>query len=252
MPGACRRACCRRRCGRQDEAADCLSDGIAPGALAAVEADIRSPRSRSRNAEDGRSPSRRWHVTTAARKRARRLCGFRTIVTVKDIALANQEGFRPVDPKRYTTPAWRPTREGRERHRPRDPRRGVRPRNPRGRHHDLSAALRAGELRRDERAPSGQGFPPDPAAALASMGGRAGRGVRRVRRLAARAILSAVRREGLARDGQSRGDGDARQRRRARRLDARQDRDRGTDAAAFPTASTPTRSTLPVERRATV
>ena len=51
------------------------------------------------------------------------------------------------------------------------------------------------EFRRDVGPSPRQGLPPDPAAALAPVGGRTGRGVRRVRRVAARAIFSARRRD---------------------------------------------------------
>ena len=94
--------------------------------------------------------------------------------------------------------------QDRERQRACDPRRALRPQHSAGRHHDLPAALRAGELRRDGRPSSRPRLPSDPAHALASMGGGAGRGVRRNRRVAARAVLPARRREGLARNRQPR------------------------------------------------
>ena len=223
--------------------ADCLSDGVAIGALAAVECG-RADRHDAGSERRGRAGRR--HAAVAREGQPREgLRGFPER-RHREGHRARQSGRLPLgrapEALHHARHGDRPG-QGRERHRPCDPRRGVRPRNPRGRHHDLSAALRAGELRRDERASSRQGFPPDAPAALASMGGRAGRGVRRVRRLAARAILSARGREGLARDRQPRS---ARRRAAASacatsRRSARS-RSKAPTRRRSSTASTPTRS----------
>ena len=133
-----------------------------------------------------------WHVKES---RAKAFVDFQNDVTVKDIALANQEGFRSVEHlKRYTTLGMA-TDQGKvanvtglailaEVSGRAIPEVGTTTYRPP--YVPVSFGAMTGHHR-------GQGFPPDPAAALASMGGRAGRGVRRVRRVAARAILSARR-----------------------------------------------------------
>ena len=188
-----RRACMSRA--RRTAAltlAECLTGGIAAGAMAAVECGFQIASIALPSAEDEPAAiTPLWHVKES---RAKAFVDFQNDVTTKDIALADQEGFSSVEHlKRYTTLGMA-TDQGKVANviRARDPRRSVRPHDSAGRHHDLSAALCAGELRRDDRASSRQGFPPDPAAAVASMGGGAGRGVRRDRRSGcARSIIRA-------------------------------------------------------------
>ena len=80
----------------------CLSDGVAAGAMAAVECGFRSPRSRCRAPTTSRPRvTPLWHVKDS---RAKAFVDFQNDVTTKDIALADQEGFRSVEHlKRYTT-----------------------------------------------------------------------------------------------------------------------------------------------------
>ncbi len=82
--------------------ADCLSDGVAIGALAAVECGLPIATLPVPNAEDEPvAVTPLWHVKDS---RAKAFVDFQNDVTAKDIALANQEGFRSVEHlKRYTT-----------------------------------------------------------------------------------------------------------------------------------------------------
>ena len=82
--------------------ADCLSDGVALGALAAVECGLPIATLPVPNAEDEPvAVTPLWHVKDS---RAKAFVDFQNDVTTKDIALANQEGFRSVEHlKRYTT-----------------------------------------------------------------------------------------------------------------------------------------------------
>ena len=147
--------------------ADCLSDGVAAGALAAVECGFRIASMPVPSAEDEPAAvTPLWHVKDS---RAKAFVDFQNDVTVKDIALADQEGFRSVEHlKRYTTLGMA-TDQGKvsnvtglailaESSGRAIPEVGTT---------TYRAALRAGELRRDGRASSRQGFPPDPAAAVA-------------------------------------------------------------------------------------
>jgi heterotetrameric sarcosine oxidase alpha subunit len=82
--------------------ADCLSDGVALGALAAVECGLPIATLPVPNAEDEPvAVAPLWHVQES---RAKAFVDFQNDVTTRDIALANQEGFRSVEHlKRYTT-----------------------------------------------------------------------------------------------------------------------------------------------------
>lgn len=82
--------------------ADCLADGVALGALAAVEAGYPVATLPVPNAEDEPvAVTPLWHVKES---RAKAFVDFQNDVTTKDIALAHQEGFRSVEHlKRYTT-----------------------------------------------------------------------------------------------------------------------------------------------------
>ena len=220
----------------------CLKTGAEAGATAAADCGFAARPPAPPSAEDEPvAVTPLWHVKGAGKA----FVDFQNDVTVNDIALAEREGFRSVEHlKRYTTLGMA-TDQGkdRERHRPRDPRRACRAGRSRKSARPPTGRLTCRCARRDGRPPPRQGFPPDAAAAVASMGGGAGRGVRRNRRLAARAILSAAGREGLARDRQARGDARCVRGRRVRRLDSRQDRDRGRRRRRFSSiASTPTRS----------
>jgi methylglutamate dehydrogenase subunit C len=86
--------------------ADCLSEGIAIGALAAVECGFPLASMPVPNAEDEPAAvTPLWHVKdSGAEARAKAFVDFQNDVTTKDIALADQEGFRSVEHlKRYTT-----------------------------------------------------------------------------------------------------------------------------------------------------
>ena len=82
--------------------ADCLSDGVAAGTMAAVQCGFWSPRCRVPNART--SPpaiTPLWHVKES---RAKAFVDLQNDVTAADIALADQEGFSSVEHlKRYTT-----------------------------------------------------------------------------------------------------------------------------------------------------
>ena len=122
-------------------------------------------------------------------------------VTVKDVALAEQEGFRSVEHlKRYTTLGMA-TDQGKI---------GgvvglavlselVMQPIPSGRHDHVPPALHARGARRSRRTSPRQGLPADAAAAVASMGRRAGCRNGRDRRVAACRILSTPGRNRLAR-----------------------------------------------------
>jgi heterotetrameric sarcosine oxidase alpha subunit len=82
--------------------AECLHAGVAAGAMAAVECGFQIASIRMPSAQDeasGITPL--WHVKES---RAKAFVDFQNDVTIKDIALANQEGFSSVEHlKRYTT-----------------------------------------------------------------------------------------------------------------------------------------------------
>jgi sarcosine oxidase subunit alpha len=82
--------------------AECLHAGVAAGAMAAVECGFPIASIRMPSAQDeasGVTPL--WHVKES---RAKAFVDFQNDVTIKDIALANQEGFSSVEHlKRYTT-----------------------------------------------------------------------------------------------------------------------------------------------------
>ena len=174
-----------------------------------------------------------WRVRGS---RGKAFVDFQNDVTDEDVALAEHEGFRAVEHlKRYTTLGMA-TDQGKTS-------------NVTGL--ALMAELTAKTIpqtgtttfrppftpvadRRARRPASRQGVPADAAAAVAPLGAGAGRGVRRDRRLAARAVVSAGRRDRLARERQPRGADGARQRRRLRRLDARQDRPAGAGRRRVP------------------
>jgi heterotetrameric sarcosine oxidase alpha subunit len=82
--------------------ADCLSGGLAAGALAAVECGFPIASMAMPNAEDEPAAvTPLWHVKES---KAKAFVDFQNDVTTKDIALANQEGFSSVEHlKRYTT-----------------------------------------------------------------------------------------------------------------------------------------------------
>ena len=151
---AARHACRGRGERRADARPNVCTGGIAAGAMAAVEcgcqiASITLPRAEDEPA----AIAPLWHVKES---RAKAFVDFQNDVTVNDIALADQRGLqrgRAPQALHHARHGDRPGQD-RERHRPCDPRRAVRPQHSAGRHHDLSAALRAGELRRDGRPPS--------------------------------------------------------------------------------------------------
>ena len=82
--------------------ADCLSEGIAAGTMTAVECGFRIGSIALPSAEDEATAiAPLWHVKDS---RAKAFVDFQNDVTVSDIALADQEGFRSVEHlKRYTT-----------------------------------------------------------------------------------------------------------------------------------------------------
>jgi methylglutamate dehydrogenase subunit C len=82
--------------------ADCLRAGLAAGALAAVESGHPVVTMAMPNAEDEpASVTPLWHVKDST---AKAFVDFQNDVTTRDIALAEQEGFRSVEHlKRYTT-----------------------------------------------------------------------------------------------------------------------------------------------------
>ena len=178
--------------------ADCLSEGVAAGAMAAVQCGFPVASMRVPNAEDEPAAiTPLWHVKAEPREGVRRFPERRHDGRHR----ARQPGRllvgRAPEALHHARHGDR-SGQGRERDRPCDPRRSVGPRDPAGRRHDLSPALRAGEHRRAVGPSSPQGFSPDPAHAVARVGDRAGRRVHRKRRMAARAVLPARRREGLA------------------------------------------------------
>jgi len=82
--------------------AECLHAGVAAGAMAAVECGFAVASIMMPSAQDeASSVSPLWHVKES---RAKAFVDFQNDVTIKDIALANQEGFSSVEHlKRYTT-----------------------------------------------------------------------------------------------------------------------------------------------------
>ena len=82
--------------------ADCLSEGIAAGTMAAIECGFRIASIALPSTEDEAAAiTPLWHVKDS---RAKAFVDFQNDVTTKDIALADQEGFRSVEHlKRYTT-----------------------------------------------------------------------------------------------------------------------------------------------------
>ena len=152
----------RRRGGGSFGLAACLADGARPAPrpprLAASAAPQRRARRRRGRAAYARAPL--WQV---AGGRGKAFVDFQNDVTVKDIELAEREGFRSVEHlKRYTTLGMA-TDQGKTAnvnglgHAGRT----VTGRyDRRGRHHDVPAALHAGRDRRVRRPSSRQGFPP--------------------------------------------------------------------------------------------
>jgi len=82
--------------------AECLSSGVGAGAMSAVECGFPLASFGTPRADDEASAiTPLWHVKES---RAKAFVDFQNDVTTKDIALANQEGFRSVEHlKRYTT-----------------------------------------------------------------------------------------------------------------------------------------------------
>ena len=106
-----------------------------------------------------------------------------------------------------------------------DRRGGARQADRRSRNDDLPSALCAGDLRRARRAFARRCVRADPRDAAARLGGAQGRSVRGRRAVEAGVALSPAGRDGR-RNAETRVSGDARQRRRPGRFDARQDRNR--------------------------
>jgi sarcosine oxidase subunit alpha len=82
--------------------ADCLSEGIAAGTMAAVECGFRiGSITLPSTGDEPAATAPLWHVKGS---HAKAFVDFQNDVTTKDIALADQEGFRSVEHlKRYTT-----------------------------------------------------------------------------------------------------------------------------------------------------
>jgi NADPH-dependent 2,4-dienoyl-CoA reductase/sulfur reductase-like enzyme len=171
----------------------CLTGGIAAGAMAVADCGFDyTPVAQPRADDEPFAVAPLWHVKES---RGKAFVDFQNDVTVKDIALATQEGFSSVEHlKRYTTLGMA-TDQGKianviglailaEASARRD---------PAGWHHDLPPALCAGEFRRGRGPSSRQGFSPDASATVARVGQGTRRGVHRDRRVAACAILSARR-----------------------------------------------------------
>ena len=229
--------------------ADCLTDGVAAGAMAAVDCGFAAmPRSRRRTPRTSQSPSRRCGTSRTAaqglrrfperrhrqRYRARRSRGL-SLGRASQALHHARHGDRPGQDRR-TSPALRSSPSS-----PAGRSRRSAPR-PIGRLTCRCASARwpaiiaARTSARRGCTPSHQ-WATEQGAVFVETGAW----------LRAQYYPRAGR-EGLARDRQPRGDGDARQRRRLRRLDPRQDRDRRARTPALSsTASTPTRSRrLPV------
>ena len=142
----------------------CLTGGMAAGAMAAVEcgyqmASIALPRADDEPA----AIAPLWHVKES---RAKAFVDFQNDVTVERHRARRSRGLqrgRAPEALHHARHGDRPGQD-RERHRACDPRRALRPQHSAGRHHDLPPALRAGELRRDGRPSSRPRLPSDPPA----------------------------------------------------------------------------------------
>ena len=176
--------------------------------------------------------------------RGKAFVDFQNDVTDDDVALAGHEGFRAVEHlKRYTTLGMA-TDQGKTSNvdRPGADGGAHRQDHPADRHDDVPPAVRAG--RRSARSPGmhrGKEFRPTRLPPSHRWAQEQGAVFVETGALAARAVVSAARRDRLARERQPRGADGARERRRVRRVDARQDRPAGarTPPSSW-TASTPT------------